>query len=380
MKILNIVQSIASDHGGLGVAALRFSQSLAHAGAIVYLYVLERCDDEIPVDQSKGAIRILGKQNLSLINGALALRNCIHKLNIDIIHIHGCWTPLLAYSCRVAMTLKIPYAVSPHGCVEPVALQHRKLKKKIALTLYQKRVFINASMIFATSKQELHSIRLLGLNNPIALIPNGVDVPLAASKSLRANPSYRNFLFLSRLHPIKGLPDLVLAWHKVRRPGWRIIIAGPDEKGHLKEVQHMVQNLNLNDDFDFFGLVKGERKDALFSDADVFVLPTYSENFGLAIAEALARGVPVITTTGAPWEDIKLRNCGWWVQPGIEGISNALNAAMDCSHDELIKMGKRGIDLIRKKYLWCRVGRMAFDAYNFIINKKNSMPIFIFTN
>jgi glycosyltransferase involved in cell wall biosynthesis len=105
------------------------------------------------------------------------------------------------------------------------------------------------------------------------------------------------------------------------------------------------------------------------------VLPTYSENFGLVIAEALARGVPVITTTGAPWEDILLYRCGWWVSPGTNGIAQALEAAMDLPREALAEMGQRGVQLTKDKYSWSQIGRSALEAYQWILGARAHHPM-----
>lgn len=229
-------------------------------------------------------------------------------------------------------------------------------------------------MLVATSRQELESVRRLRIGTPVAVIPNGVDMPTALTHSQARE---RKFLFLSRIHPIKGLPDLIEAWAKVRRPGWRVVIAGPDEAGHLDEIRDQIDTLGLGRDFEFTGLVTGARKEALFAEADVFVLPTYSENFGIAVAEALARGVPVVTTTGAPWEDIETWRCGWWVQPGVDGVARALVAAMNTPREELSEMGKRGTQLVKEKYSWNQIGCVAFKAYQWMLGQSQQRPDFV---
>ncbi len=374
MQQLHLVQSIATDFGGLGLAALRYAQALALAGANVSLYVVDRSKEEMGVDDASGAVRLDGGGGIGFMSRVKALKRYLEENCFDVVHIHGTWTPILAVASYLARDRNIPVVVSPHGCLEPWALQHRGLKKRLALTLYQKRVFSTASMMVATARQELESIRLLEIRTPVAVIANGVDLPSAITRS---QTDERKLLFLSRIHPIKGLPDLITAWALVRQPGWRIVIAGADEDGHLQEIRAQIDTLGLGGDFEFTGLVTGDRKEAIFAEADVFVLPTYSENFGIAVAEALARGVPVITTTGAPWEDIKSWRCGWWVQPGVEGVAQALVAAMNTSREELSEMGLRGIQLVKEKYSWDQIGRSALQAYQWMLGQNQQRPDFV---
>lgn len=372
MKQIHIVNSIATVAGGLGFAALRYAQAQALAGADVTLYVADRNKPELIPLPEHGLIKIVGVSSYCLVGGAIALKKYLKEQTFDVVHVHGTWTPFLAVASYLARTLGVPVIVSPHGCLEPLAFAHRGWKKKLAFALYQRRVFTTASMMVATAKQELDSIRRIGLTCPVALVPIGVD---EASTVPRHLSEERRFLFLSRLHPIKGLPDLVKAWALVRRPGWRIVIAGPDEGGHLDEIRSLIQKLGLELDFEFTGLVTGKRKEDLFSEADVFVLPSYSENFGLVIAEALARGVPVITTTGAPWEDIVSYRCGWWVKPGTDGIAQALEVAMDMPREVLHEMGQRGAQLVKEKYSWVQIGRSAFEAYLWILGSRMHRPV-----
>lgn len=375
MRQLHIVQSIASDFGGLGLAALRYAQALALTNTNVSLFIVDRTKEEIGVDNTAGAVNLVGGGGTGLLSRVIALKKYLDQFGFDIVHIHGTWTPILAVASFLASSKGIPVVVSPHGCLERWALQHRGSKKKLALALYQRRIFSNASMMVATARQEFESIRCLGIETPVAVIPNGVDMPPVLTHS---QVGERKILFLSRIHPKKGLPDLIAAWALVRQPEWRVVIAGPDEDGHLEELRAQIDSLGLEGDFEFTGLVTGDRKEALFAEADVFVLPTYSENFGIAVAEALARGLPVITTTGAPWEDIETWRCGWWVQPGVDGVARALVAAMKTPRAELSEMGQRGVQLVKEKYSWDQIGRDALAAYRWMLGQSQLRPDFVY--
>jgi glycosyltransferase involved in cell wall biosynthesis len=371
-KQLHLVQSVATDFGGLGYAALRYSQSVALAGGEVCLYVVDRSKDEILYNLTYGKVSFAGGFGSGLLSRAIALVNYCNANRFDIVHIHGTWTPILAIASFIALFKKIPLIISPHGCLEPWALQHRGFKKKFALALYQHWIFSKAALMVATAKQELFSIRQIGVSVPIAVIPNGVDIPV---EPVFVNSGVmRKFLFLSRLHPKKGLSDLVMAWAKVRRPGWTFVIAGPDENGHRAEMETLIDSLGLKEDFEFTGLALGEKKEALFAEADVFILPTYSENFGLVVAEALAREIPVITTTGAPWRDLEDKNCGWWVKPGVEGVASGLIAAMNSAPDMLCEMGRRGRQLIIEKYDWENIGMKALAASEWALDQRGTPP------
>lgn len=360
MKQLHIVHDISIRSGGLGLAALRYAQAVAKAGASVTLFVAVRTSDELELPEGWGQSNVVGPKTRAAICGldsffyqAMAIRLCLTEAHFDVVHLHGTWSPILAVAAYMARLKNIPFIASPHGCLEPWALGHRKLKKQVALAIYQRRVLQNASLLVATAGQELKSIRGLGLAGPVAVVPNGVELVVGPKRCVESS---RKILFLSRIHPQKGLTDLVMAWAQVRKPGWRLVIAGPSAGDYEEEIKSLTRKLGIEEDFDFLGLVSGERKERCYSEADVFVLPTYSENFGIAVAEALARGIPVITTKGAPWQELEAHRCGWWVTPGVDGIAGALSAALATPSETLLDMGARGKALVEEKYSWDRIG------------------------
>ena len=363
---LHIVPDIAVSSGGLGLAALRYAEAVCNAGAKVTLLTASSTSILLkPALNIANFKLVCGPFNSSQLHNLTEQYRSIDALceknDFDLIHLHGVWTPLFAVAGFVARRRKIPFVVSPHGCFESWALNHKRAKKTLALWTYQGAVNRCATMFFATAEQEVESIRCLKILQPIIVIPNGVDIELPNVRPPRTGK--RVILFLSRIHPKKGLLDLVHAWDKVRDENWRIVIAGPDENGHKSEVQEAIAARSLEADFEFVGLVDGAKKSACFSNADLFVLPTYSENFGIAVAEALANELPVITTTGAPWKDLDDFRCGWWVSPGVAGLSAALKVAMSTDPAELRLMGERGRRLVTEKYSWMKIGRDASRAY-----------------
>jgi len=206
-------------------------------------------------------------------------------------------------------------------------------------------------------RKEIRRIRRkLGLSQPIAVVPNGVKLPPSAGPqdyaTTRLRTRERTALFLSRIHPSKGLLDLVQAWAALAPVGWRVTIAGGDENGYRAEVEAAVRKANVQADFDFIGEVTDGPKWELYRKADVFVLPTRSENFGIVVAEALASGLPVITTREAPWGQLQTHGCCWWVSVGVEPLVVALREAISLSDEQRREMGARGRKLIEDNYTW----------------------------
>lgn len=375
---LHVVESAAATSGGEGLAALRYAQSIAAAGCNVTFLSKQILESNKKIS---GKSEFFNPQIVTSERSSISglwhqyqqIRKIFTQQNIDILHIHGMWSPFLAVAAFAARKKKIPVVISPHGCLEPWALQYKRSKKRLALKAYQGFVLRHAIAFVATARQEFESIRKLSLHQPIAILPNGVDVESCPARN--ENKTVKTILFLSRVHPIKGLLDLVEAWSRVRQPGWRVIIAGGDEDGYRAKVETLIAEKGLQSDFEFLGFVSDQSKQACFDSADIFVLPTYSENFGIVIAEALANKLPVITTTGAPWQDLVMQKCGWWVTPGVDGVASALREAINLEPEELKVMGQRGRNLVISKYSWVTIGTSALAVSNWLLDRSLPKPL-----
>jgi glycosyltransferase involved in cell wall biosynthesis len=228
----------------------------------------------------------------------------------------------------------------------------------------------HAVMFHATADAEAESLRRSGFQQPIAVIPNGVAVPERERvKSTSAAP--RRALFLSRLHPKKGLPMLIEAWARVEPKDWELVLVGPSEDGHRAELEKQVRQRGLGEAVTFRGPVADDAKWSEYRKADLFVLPTHSENFGIVVAEAMAAGLPVITTTGAPWEELETHGCGWWVEPEVDSIKQALKEAVHCTDEERRAMGKRGRQLVKEHYSWQGVAERMIAAYHWLLGSES---------
>jgi glycosyltransferase involved in cell wall biosynthesis len=288
----------------------------------------------------------------------------------DLIHGHGLWLAPNIAAGSVAALAKKPLIVTPRGMLSPTALAFSRVKKRVFWWCFQERAIGNAACLHATSDSEYRDIREFGLTNPIAIIPNGIDLPEPRERvPVTDNGGERVVLSLGRIHPKKGLDRLVRAWALVEaaHPKWRLRIVGPSEVGHDIQLRTLTGQLNLSR-VSIEPAVYGAQKLSAFQDADLFVLPTLSENFGLTVAESLAAGTPVISTKGAPWAGLESESCGWWIEHGPEPLAAVLRSALSMPREELRSMGARGRVWMARDFTWDRVARDMVDVYGWLVS------------
>lgn len=285
-----------------------------------------------------------------------------------VVHSSGLWDAASLAVSLSGIARKAPLVISPRGMLEPWALGHHRLRKQAALAAWQRRQLKAAAMLHATSDLEFQSIRAFGLRNPVCVIPNGSEPPpresLAKTKLERVT---RRCVFLSRLHPKKGVPMLLEAWAQVQPQGWELEIAGEAADGYDRELARQIAGLGLQG-VRLVGEKTGNEKWQFLADADLFVLPSYSENFGIAVAESMAMGVPVITTHGTPWEVLNQHNMGWWVPPDTASIVAALRQAVAEPADALAARGTRASDYARAVFGWPGIGERMVACYRWLLD------------
>lgn len=350
MKVLQVVMGISPRSGGPTRSVKGLCRSLSRCGVDVTLLVLHGKDVfDDPCD-------------VKVVYGIAELESvrCF-----DLVHIEGLWDIQLHAVVRMSRRAGVPYVISTRGMLAPWALSVKRIKKAVALALYQRRDLCNAAAFHATAREEACHIRERGLTQPIMIAANGVDVPIRMPP--RRVSDERLAVFMGRLHSGKGLLVLVEAWARVRPRGWKMRIVGPDSYGYKRVLLARLRELDIASDWVFEDAVDDARKWEIYREASLMIHPSVSENFGISIAEGLFAELPVICTKGTPWSVVEERHCGWWVDQGVDALDAAMREAFALSDKERAEMGVGGRKLIECQYLWSAIGLHVKVAYEKIL-------------
>lgn len=367
MRVLHVISSLSRSAGGPARSVQGLVAGLNEAGVDAWLLAMKPLGDPW-VDGVKEKYRCAGKTKWFGMQSAV--ERTIDELQPDIVHIHSIWQWTLHLSVCAARKKGVPYILAPRGTIEEWSLKQKWLKKKFALLTYQGSDFRHAAAIHCTAESEAEKARKIWPGKSIILSPNGVNVPKALPPRRQHEDGFHRALFVSRFHYKKGLLNLVEAWAKVRPKGWKMELVGTDDANYLKIIVKRIHELGVQDDFIITGPLLDEDKWDAYRRADLFILPTFSENFGIVVAEALYAGVPVITTKGTPWCELVDKDCGWYIDIGVEPLVHALRSAISFDDEKRLEMGENGRKLVRFKYEWGSVSRPLIEFYDRIIAKK----------
>ncbi|MFC3205341.1 glycosyltransferase [Aquamicrobium soli] len=374
MKIVHTVSSLEEEASGPTYSVPRLCRSLAQIGCSVD--ILSLSSQEAVVEEGEYRdIRIqrpfAAGTTLARLGVSRKMKNILVRSEGDVFHTHGLWMMPNVYPATAAIETRKPFVLAPRGMLGREALQFSKLRKQAFWTLLQGRAARRVTCFHATAMQEYDDIRAFGLTQPVAVIPNGVDLPMLAADSSREENSSPFVLSLGRVHPKKGLDRLIRAWALVEPEfqEWRLKIVGPSEIGHAEALKKLVRELNL-DTVEISGPVFGDEKIALLAEAELFALSTLHENFGMTVAESLAVETPVISTKGAPWQGLTDECCGWWVEHGPDHMALALKEAMSLTSTERRTMGARGRAWMERDFGWEGIARRMADVYAWALGQK----------
>jgi len=289
------------------------------------------------------------------------------------VHIHGLWETHCAVTAKAARACKRPYIVSAHGMLDRYALHRKRIKKALYAALIETGNLQRATCLRALTRDEADDYRRIGLTNPIAIVPTGVEAPRTTNPEMfwHSYPHLREkriVLSLGRLHPKKGLHLLLQAWAHVASSAKdvHLVIAGPDSENTQASLERMIDELNISNSVSLTGMLTTPAKWSALAAANLFVSPSYSEGFSSAILEALVMGLPVIVSNRCHIPQVQEFNCGWVIEPDAAPLERALEEFFHLPAHAALKLGQHGRDLVEKQFTWSVVGRQMAEVYDWV--------------
>jgi len=390
MKILHTVSSFGKESYGLGSISMGLAKAQLDLGEDVYVWSSDSEENitwaseiyDFPKD------RLLGfPPNIPLLKiSSVEIRKALKNQTFEVIHQHSLWTSksLITYLLNKGGAKT---CVAAHGTLSEFALNKSKLKKEIALALFERKNLNKSSVLHATSEYEIEDYRRIGLKNPIAYVENGVGSATTLEKGngekfksdYQLPKDKKLLLYLSRITPKKGLDMLLLAIAEIKQNfnNWILVIVGNDEFNYKVKVEKIIQELNLQDKIFIIEPQYGNAKYNAFDAADFFILPSYSEGSPMVVVDALAYGIPVITTKSSSWKDLNENECGFWVDINKDAIKESLLRMIALNNTQLLEYGENAKNLVTNKYLWSEISKKTILLYNWMIND-DLKPDFIY--
>ena len=393
MKIAFLTPSASRKSGGIFEIERRLGQTLAgmpDTAVSVHALEDEFSRQDLPLWQPlrPQTFAVKGPRALGYSHGLMA---AFLAEEADVAHLHCLWMHTSAVVARWGKLKRRPYVVTPNGMLEPWALRNSAWKKKLAGWLYENTMLRQAACLQANTVKEAEDFRAFDLKNPIAIIPNGIDLPeitgLAGSPDLPVwsnclGPERKVLLFLSRIHPKKGLVNLLKAWAQLppatpSGPAWTLAIAGWDQGGHEAELKQLATDLRLawTDlrepqtgggpwSVVFLGPQFNAAKSACYRHCHGFVLPSFSEGLPMAVLEAWAHGRPVLMTPECNLPEGFATGAAIQIGSGVPEILHGLTTLVRAGEDDLAAIGACGRELVATRFTWPKVAgdmRLVYD-------------------
>ncbi|MBW4481618.1 MAG: glycosyltransferase [Tildeniella torsiva UHER 1998/13D] len=382
MKVLHVLPSLSYKLGGPTQAALNIVRGLRNLD--IDAEIATTNDDEaelldVPVGQRIDYEGVpvwffprLARLKAFIPSIGLTQWMVSHLGEYDIVHNHYLFCYPTTVGARLAQYYKIPYISRTIGQLTPWALQQSRLKKQVYSRLIERSTLNRAAAIHCTTSAEAEDARRFGISAPTLVLPLGVNSTATianAAANLRDRYSLptncKIVLFLSRLHK-KKRPDFLLRAFAQLDPkshGYHLLLAGSGDASYCDRLKELTNTLGIAHSVTFTGFVAGSDKDLLLQGSDLFALPSYSENFGVAVAEALAHGLPVIITPEvqiAP--DILAAQAGLVIVDDLGGWTNALSRLLD-SPELRTQLGRNGQHLATTTYSWPKIAEQLSQSY-----------------
>lgn len=391
MRLGIVTTCVSRNAGGLFHSVRRLAQTTAAAGVGVEIFSVrdEWTEEDLPAWRPL-VPRVFDRSGPARLAWAPELGKELLRFDPEdaVVHLHGLWQYASLATLRWRTKTGAPTVISPRGMLDPWALANSKWRKRAVGLLYEYRNLRSASLLHALNDSEYRSMRAFGLKQPIAILPNGVDIP-SESELVSADPSplpatwagKRVLLFLARVHPKKGILPLLEAWKKIGagRRDWRLALAGPDENGHAAEVSRALADLGLGDEVVLVGPQYGTAKRNWLLAADAFVLPSHSEGFPMAVLEAMAHRLAVIMTEECNFPEAFDAGVAFSARPKSASLAEALERLFSLADAERKEMGASARTFVESTYGWSTIAEQTIEAYRWLL-AGGSAPSFVRTD
>lgn len=417
IRTANLVGSISRNAGGLHESVRRLVQCASEKGVGVRVLTIE---DEFTQEDlavwSPVAVEVFRARWPTWFGFAPDMIDSLKEYRPDLVHSHGIWMYPSIATTTYCVRRYVPYMISPHGMLDPWAVRHHRWKKVLAYAVYESNHVKGARCIRALCESEARAIGQMKLKNPVAVIPNGIDLPperkqeakdggMVAAEGMRKTTSRNQkrgmnapwkglvdtgqkvLLFLSRIHPKKGLVNLLKAWSAgvaTQKTEWVLAIAGWDQGEHEVELKSLATELGihwhdvrepLNNQSStgsgvsllFLGPQFGEAKAACYAECDAFVLPSFSEGLPMVILEAWAYGKAVLMTPECNLPEGLAAQAALSIDTSVNGIAEGLRQLLTCSERERTEMGRRGRQLVRERFTWDAIADQLKVTYEWMM-------------
>ncbi|MHB8837724.1 MAG: glycosyltransferase [Gemmatimonadaceae bacterium] len=387
MKAIHITASVGRGSFGLGAVVLSLAREQRRHGIEAAVWSTDEPDDLDWASESSGLARSALRAFPAYGPRRLAYSRSMERAAVahqgqrpTVVHQHSLWTAVSRATRVLRERHHVSTVVAAHGALQQWALGRSRFRKAFASLLYEHVNLHSASCLHALSPMEVSDYRDFGLRGPVAIVPNGVSAEWVASKGdgkrfrerFAIADGTRVMLFLSRITPKKGLRLLLHAMNENRElfSDWLLVVAGVDEFGHQDDIRKLAAALGLTHRIAFVGPLFDQQKRDAFSAAEVFVLPSFSEGAPMVVLEALGAGIPVLATQASPWQDLLRYECGWWVPPTLQRVSEALGEVLVLGTRDLSRMGVNGQALVVSRYQWEKSAEMTLQLYAWLVGER----------
>jgi glycosyltransferase involved in cell wall biosynthesis len=386
MRILQIVPSLSLVYGGPSQMVLGLSGALARAGAEVTIVTTDSNGDVgqapldvplgVPIDQDGYRVIYFRCSPFRRYKFSMELLNWVdrHTADFDIAHIHALFSPVSSFAARTCRRNQLPYILRPLGTLDPADLRKKKQLKQLYAALLERPNLAGAAAVHFTSAQESRISERFGTTPPDLIAPLGVPVPpigtadrAAIRQELGVTDDRPIVIFLSRIEPKKGLDLLLPALEQLRSAGldFQFVLAGanPQDPAYEQAIRRQFESSSVADCTSIVGFVTGDRKRAMLQAADVFVLPSYYENFGIAVAEAMVAGLPVVISDQVHiWENVLAAEGGWVAPCDVTALTEQLRQALT-DPQERRRRGVKGRAYALEHYNWDTIAQQMIPRY-----------------